>query len=72
MKNKWLMKIKQNKERVILTVILGCFPLICALVYGALHGHWIGEVYLPASYWNDELFYYKQVEAVVNCGLPQG
>ncbi len=70
--NKWLMKIKQNKELLILTLIFGCFPLICAFVYSILQGHGIGDVYLPASYWNDELFYYKQVEAVVNYGLPQG
>ena len=70
--NKWLIKIKQNKELLILTLIFGCFPLICAFVYSALQGHGIGDVYLPASYWNDELFYYKQVEAVVNYGLPQG
>lgn len=66
------MKVKENKDQIILTVIFGCFPLICASVYSFLQGHRIGDVYLPASYWNDELFYFKQVEAVVNYGLPKG
>ena len=70
--NKWLSKIKENRGQVILTVIFGCFPLVCAFVYSLLYGHSISDVYLPASYWNDELFYFKQVEAVVNFGLPQG
>ncbi|MBR5247455.1 MAG: hypothetical protein IKV27_00690 [Lachnospiraceae bacterium] len=70
--NNVIMKIKENKEQIVLAVVFGCFPLICALVYSLLDGHSISDVYLPASYWNDELFYFKQVEAVVNYGLPQG
>ena len=33
-------------------------------------GHVPGDVFLPSSYWNDELMYFKQVEAVVSHGLP--
>ncbi len=68
----WLSKAKENKELIVLTVIFGMFPLVCAVVYSLLDGHAIWDIYLPASYWNDELFYFKQVEAVVNYGLPQG
>lgn len=32
----------------------------------------IGQVYLPSSEWNDELFYFKQVEGIVNYGFPLG
>ena len=65
---------KLNKRYMILlqSVALGVLPLLCCLVYCAMQGRSIGEVYLPASEWNDELFYYKQVEAIVNFGYPQG
>lgn len=48
------------------------FPFLCASIWCLWEGHTIGSVYLPASYWNDELMYYKQVEAVVNHGVPMG
>lgn len=62
----------RHKERLFLTAVLFLLPLICALAACALEGKSIGDVYLPASYWNDELFYYKQVEAMVSHGVPQG
>lgn len=65
-------KMKVNRNQIILVAVYGLFPLVCAAVYSILGGHWISDVYLPASYWNDELFYYKLVESVVNYGLPQG
>ncbi len=67
-----LSKAKENRALIILAAIFGVFPLLCAVVYSLLDGHAIWDIYLPASYWNDELFYFKQVEAVVNYGLPQG
>lgn len=51
---------------------MAALPLICCLVYCAMQGKTIGEVYLPGSEWNDELFYFKQVEAIVNFGYPRG
>ena len=53
-------------------VLMAALPLLCCLVYCAGQGRSIGEVYLPGSEWNDELFYFKQVEAIVNYGYPQG
>lgn len=53
-------------------LLLGVLPLLCCLVYCAAQGKGIGDVYLPGSEWNDELFYYKQVESIVNYGYPQG
>lgn len=67
-----LSKIKENRETILITAVFAVFPLVCAMVYSILGGQGIADVYLPASYWNDELMYYKQVEAVVNYGLPQG
>ncbi|MGN1147699.1 MAG: hypothetical protein ACI4TB_04700, partial [Lachnospiraceae bacterium] len=63
---------KQNKGIILLTGIFALFPLLCAWIYCLKDGHLLSEIYLPASYWNDELMYYKQVESVVNYGLSQG
>ena len=52
--------------------ILACLPIIACLVYCAGKGQSIGRVYLPASGRNDELIYYKQVEAILRYGYPQG
>ena len=54
------------------SLLLGLLPLTCCLVYCAAQGRSLGEVYLPGSEWNDELFYYKQVEGIVHYGYPQG
>lgn len=55
--------------------LMACLPVLACLVYCAARGRGILEVYLPASAVsdrNDELFYYKQVEAVLRYGYPQG
>ena len=52
--------------------LMALLPVLCCLVYCAVQGRSIGEIYLPSSEWNDELFYYKQVEGIVNYGYPQG
>lgn len=54
------------------SLLLAMLPLLCCLVYCGIRGRGLGEVYLPSSPWNDELFYYKQVEGVVHFGYPQG
>lgn len=57
---------------LIKALLLALLPAVCCLVYCAVQGYGLGDVYLPSSPWNDELFYYKQVEAIVNYGYPQG
>ncbi|MCM1057560.1 MAG: hypothetical protein NC517_08135 [Firmicutes bacterium] len=64
--------LKAHRRLMIQAAIFAAFPLVCAVLYCLKDGHTINDIYLPVSYWNDELIYYKQVEAVVNCGLPQG
>lgn len=64
--------VKQYKTEVLMTAVFTLFPLLCALCWCLWEGHFIGDVYLPVSYWNDELMYYKQVEALVEHGLPVG
>lgn len=54
------------------SLLLALLPLVCVLVYCGSQGYSVGEVYLPSSEWNDELFYFKQVEGIVNYGYPQG
>lgn len=65
---------KQDKRYVTLlkSALLALLPVVCCLVYCAVQGRSIGETYLPSSEWNDELFYYKQVESIVKFGYPQG
>lgn len=65
---------KQDKRYLIMikAVLLAFLPVLCCLVYCAAQGRSLAEVYLPCSEWNDELFYYKQVEGIVNFGYPQG
>lgn len=53
-------------------VILACLPMIACVVYCAAKGQSISQVYLPSSERNDELIYYKQVEAILHYGYPQG
>ncbi len=64
--------VKRHRMLLVQTVLFGLFPLLCALLYCMKDGHVPGDVYLPSSYWNDELMYFKQVEAVVSHGLPRG
>ena len=53
-------------------LLLALVPWICAWVYCLLKGQGFGDIYLPASPWNDELFYYKLTENVISYGYPQG
>lgn len=65
---------KQDKRYVTLiqSALMALLPLMCCLVYCAMQDRTLGEVYLPESEWNDELFYYKQVEGIVRYGYPRG
>lgn len=67
------MKKTQFKYMTLLkAVLMALLPVVCCLVRTAAEGRSIGQVYLPASEWNDELFYFKQVEGIVNYGFPRG
>ena len=65
---------KQDKRYLTLfkAVLMALLPVVCCLVRTAAEGRSIGQVYLPSSEWNDELFYFKQVEGIVNYGFPRG
>lgn len=65
---------KQDKRYMdlIKALLMALLPVMCCVVSSAAEGGSIGQVYLPSSEWNDELFYYKQVESIVEFGYPQG
>lgn len=71
---RWIEWWKKDKRYIVWlrAALMACLPVISCLVYCALQGKSIGQVYLPSSGRNDELFYYKQVEAVIKYGYPQG
>lgn len=62
--------IRKHRTLILQTLLFGLFPLICALAYCLKDGRTPADVFLPASYWNDELMYFKQVEAVVSHKMP--
>ena len=66
--------LRQDRRYITLikSGLLAVLPVLCCMVYCAAQGKTIGQVYLPGSEWNDELFYFKQVEGIVNYGFPQG
>lgn len=66
-------KIEKEKYNVaVIAVFLALVPVICAWLYCRLSGQHFSQIYLPDSTWNDELFYYKMTENVLEYGYPQG
>ncbi len=63
---------KEKRNRITGVVVLGILPLFLAIIYCAVYGKAPWDIYLPNSYWNDELFYYKQVEGILKGGAPGG
>ena len=53
-------------------ILFACVPLLACMLFAALQGMALWEVSPYASLWNDEVFYYEQVEAIVQYGAPLG
>lgn len=64
--------MKKNGGICCLYVVLAFLPLICCMAYCLKTGNSIRDIYLPASQWNDEIIYFKEVEGMVNYGMPLG
>lgn len=64
--------LMEKKRRIIITELMGFLPLLFCIIYCAGSGKTPAALYLPNSYCNDELFYYKQVEGVLKGGIPGG
>jgi len=68
---KTLTFLKKNKLWL-KAVCFAFLPWLACFISCRLQGYSISDVYLPASQWNDELFYFKQVEGIMNYGYPYG
>lgn len=69
------MKVKvfvQKYNRILCAFLMALVPLAAYVVTCAIDGKSVLDVYLPASTWNDELYYYKLVEAILEHGYPMG
>ena len=66
-------QLNSEKRNVWLNaIVLALVPILCVVLRCAIDGKTLFDVYLPASPWNDELFYYKLTEGVLDYGVPQG
>lgn len=63
---------KENRILLLKAGLMALLPLLCCVITCAVDGYSVSQVYLPMSEWNDELFYYKQVEGILSHGYPQG
>ncbi len=69
------MKCKQlicKYKRILSAFLMALVPVLCCIVTCLIDKKSVLDVYLPASTWNDELYYYKLVEAILEHGYPQG
>ena len=69
------MKIKAfvlKYNRILNALLMGLVPVLLCVITCAIDGKTIGDVYIPSSTWNDELYYYKLVEAILEHGYPMG
>ncbi len=62
----------RNRNIFFKAMVLALLPVFCCLVYALTAGHGIKGISLLGSTWNDELFYFKQVEGIISNGYPQG
>lgn len=65
----------KNKTIILKVLVIALailIPVIGMIVYMMSQGLTFDQIYIPSSYWNDELFYYKQIEGVIKYGHPQG
>lgn len=66
---------KKKNETYILIIkalVIGLLPLLSCWIYCLGQGGSLSKVFFPSSYWNDELFYYKQIESIIHFGYPRG
>ncbi|MBQ2801083.1 MAG: hypothetical protein IJF03_06820 [Lachnospiraceae bacterium] len=65
------MKMKKNVAWGI-RILFVLTPWISGMVYCLMQNISILEIYNPGGYWNDEVSYYKQIEGMVENGIPKG
>ena len=62
----------KDRKNIIIPLIFLFVPFFTCFVYAHIHGNGLGNIFFPNSKWNDELFYYKQVETIVKYAYPRG
>ena len=66
-------KIKDKKSvYLVLSLLFIFWPFIYSSVYCAMGHHLISDIYIPSGSWNDEVFYFKQIDAMIKYGIPKG
>ena len=63
---------KIDKQLIVRGIIAALIPPFCCLVYLLIYKKSFFDVSLLKSEWNDELFYFKEVEAILKNGHPTG
>lgn len=69
------MEEKNAKKKILYvlsSVIFILIPLIGAALFCLKDGKTIFDTFFPYSGWSDEITYYKQIEAAIESGIPQG
>lgn len=62
----------EKNSRWITAFLVALFPIVLCVITCFIDGKSLFDVYIPASTWNDELYYYKLVEAILEHGYPRG
>ncbi len=65
-------KQRIKKETLIKVGIAFIFPFVLCFVYCLVHRESLFHLYVPSSYNNDSLYYFKTVEAILSHGYPRG
>lgn len=61
-----------KKETLIKVGIAFLFPFVLCFVYCLIHKESLFHLYVPASYNNDSLYYFKTVEGILSYAYPRG
>lgn len=65
-------QVQYKYLRTYKAILMSVLPLLLCIITTMIDGHSIFDVYIPSSEWNDELFYFKQVESILEFGYPYG
>lgn len=47
-------------------------PLLAGVLWCAVDGKTLADIYIPLGGWSDEITYYKQIESILTHGIPRG
>lgn len=64
--------MQENKRTKWIYILFVLWIPILAAVWCFLQSHHILDIYLPTGWCSDEVSYYKQIEAILDWGMPKG